>query len=606
MAVMHKMRENMQVILFFLLIMFLASMTIGGLVGGANILDLLTGKKKDTVMVVNEQQISYDQYNQARQNQLENYRQQNNQEPTGYQLQQFETQLYQGIIVDVLKQQAVQELGLNATNDEVKYFMLTNPHPIITMDQNFQNDKGEFDPSKYQAALSNPEADNFWMYKEQQLRMFLPYEKLERELKSTIRITDAELKDEYKKKNEKVKVKYIAFENSKYTIADNQISDDEIKTYYHKHSTEFKNDEQRKIRFALFSNQASAKDSSDVRDQVLALLDSTKHGSDFAKLAELYSDDPGSASKGGDLGFFGRNAMVKPFEDAAFAAKKGDIVGPIETVNGLHIIKIEDKRVENNEEQVSARHILLKFKASRDTEDAAREQADYFEKEAADNGFASAAVLNKVKIDSTTYFQINGFIPGLGVQERVATRAFHQKPGVVSKVYFIDGRGYVVFEVSGIKPAAIQPLEEVKARILTQLRKDKQLVRAKADAEALRAKTATPEQFESAAASQALTVKETDFFTIDGYIPAIGRDPKFTGAAFNLKPYELSQPVEGAQGYYLLLGVARQEYDAKLFVANKDNLKKDAMQRKLQMVYSDWLANMKAKSKIDDLRYKFY
>jgi foldase protein PrsA len=81
-----------------------------------------------------------------------------------------------------------------------------------------------------------------------------------------------------------------------------------------------------------------------------------KAGEDFAKLATENSQDPGSAANGGDLGYFGKGKMVPEFETAAFAANVGDIVGPVKTVYGYHIIKITDKK----DGQVKASHILIK------------------------------------------------------------------------------------------------------------------------------------------------------------------------------------------------------------------------------------------------------
>ncbi len=86
------------------------------------------------------------------------------------------------------------------------------------------------------------------------------------------------------------------------------------------------------------------------------LLTKAKAGEDFAKLATEYSGDPGSAAKGGDLGYFGKGKMVPEFEKAAFDAKVGDIVGPVKSVYGYHIIKITDKKGD----EVKASHILIK------------------------------------------------------------------------------------------------------------------------------------------------------------------------------------------------------------------------------------------------------
>ncbi|MCG6966809.1 MAG: peptidylprolyl isomerase [Chromatiaceae bacterium] len=75
------------------------------------------------------------------------------------------------------------------------------------------------------------------------------------------------------------------------------------------------------------------------------LLDRLKAGADFAQLAKEYSEDPGSARKGGDLGFFEKDRMVKPFAEAAFALRKpGDLSGIVETQFGLHIIRLTERR----------------------------------------------------------------------------------------------------------------------------------------------------------------------------------------------------------------------------------------------------------------------
>lgn len=95
------------------------------------------------------------------------------------------------------------------------------------------------------------------------------------------------------------------------------------------------------------------------RRKAEAVLAEARQGLQFGELAKKYSDDPGSAQKGGDLEFFGRGAMVKPFEDAVFAMTEGDIRGPVESDFGFHIIKLTGIRNEKDSEQRRASHILI-------------------------------------------------------------------------------------------------------------------------------------------------------------------------------------------------------------------------------------------------------
>ncbi len=129
-------------------------------------------------------------------------------------------------------------------------------------------------------------------------------------------------------------------------------SDKEIDEYLSKHPEIVEADEKRK------AGEAEA------RGKAEDVLKRARGGEDFAALAKQYSSDPGSKDKGGDLDWFGRGQMVKPFEDAAFALKDGEISDIVETPFGFHVIKVEGHRTENGasgqpEEQVHARHILI-------------------------------------------------------------------------------------------------------------------------------------------------------------------------------------------------------------------------------------------------------
>ncbi|HEX8557627.1 MAG TPA: peptidylprolyl isomerase [Pyrinomonadaceae bacterium] len=100
------------------------------------------------------------------------------------------------------------------------------------------------------------------------------------------------------------------------------------------------------------------------RAKVEGLLARVRAGEDFAKLADEFTEDPSGKGRGGELGWFGRGMMVKPFEDAAFALKQGEVSGVVETQFGFHIIKVDERRAQGGADEVRARHILIRYGAS--------------------------------------------------------------------------------------------------------------------------------------------------------------------------------------------------------------------------------------------------
>ena len=106
------------------------------------------------------------------------------------------------------------------------------------------------------------------------------------------------------------------------------------------------------------------------REKIETLLKRARSGESFEALANEATEDPSGRGRGGDLGWFGRGQMVKPFEDAAFALREGEVSGVVETVFGYHIIKLEERRAQtapgagSANDQVRARHILIRYNAA--------------------------------------------------------------------------------------------------------------------------------------------------------------------------------------------------------------------------------------------------
>ncbi len=125
-----------------------------------------------------------------------------------------------------------------------------------------------------------------------------------------------------------------------------QVTDKEVRDYYNKHKSEFMQPEQVRARHILIKVPANAdkKQWEKAKKKAIEVRAKLIKGESFSKLAQKYSDDPGSKARGGDLGFFSKGQMVPEFEKAAFSLKKGEISQPVKTTFGYHIIKVEAKK----------------------------------------------------------------------------------------------------------------------------------------------------------------------------------------------------------------------------------------------------------------------
>ena len=167
---------------------------------------------------------------------------------------------------------------------------------------------------------------------------------------SKVTLTDADLETYYKANQPLFQAPEQA--NIEYAVLDIEaikkgitVSDEELKSYYEQNQARLATQEERRASHILITSPkgAPAAERDKAKAKAQALLDAIKKApATFAEVAKANSQDPGSAVKGGDLDFFARGAMVKPFEDAAYALKKGDISGLVESDFGFHIIQLTD------------------------------------------------------------------------------------------------------------------------------------------------------------------------------------------------------------------------------------------------------------------------
>lgn len=334
-----------------------------------------------------------------------------------------------------------------------------------------------------------------------------------------------------------------------------------------------------------------------VAEQVLARV---RGGEDFAKVAQEVSEDKGSASRGGDLDYFTRGRMVKPFEDAAFAAAVGSIVGPVESQFGYHIIKVTDKKTESLEYS----EIEIAYTVSPQTKKALLRQA-YSVAQQLENGEnidSLAKRLGKQAIESVFFDNTQPFLGSMEVTQF----AFGHKVGDVSRPFELRFYGYTIVQVSAVREKGIKPLEDVRDEIRQRLMSWKRVAQLKERAEKLAA------QLQQAGTLEAVRTIDTTLrvfsaarVTEQGQLPT-GADVAIAVEAFKQPVGKISPALRGEAGYYIVLVREKHPADPNNRQAGIEAIARRKRQEALQNAFFTWLNNLRQQAEIEDYRAEIF
>ncbi|TDD99237.1 peptidylprolyl isomerase [Flavobacterium cellulosilyticum] len=262
----------------------------------------------------------------------------------------------------------------------------------------------------------------------------------------------------------------------------------------------------------------------------------------FLMLAFTASDDS-SAQQGGDLGFFGPNQMVKPFNDFVFNNPIGK-VGLVETPFGFHIIKITDKQ-----DGVRLATVAQKVEASESTSDKVFTQATKFEMDAADKDFNKVAAEMKLTVAPpvTAKAMDESFGP-LGNQRNIVRWAFESgtDTGAVKR-FEVANLGHVIAKLKKVNAEGLMTVEAVRSYV-------EPILKNKKKAELIKAKMSGTSLAAIAKATGSTVQQATDVTMMNPTLAGgVGQEPKVVGNAFALATGKLSAPIEGNTGVYVVL-----------------------------------------------------
>ena len=598
---MTKMREFSKIFIIMVAVAFIALMVFEW---GANYTS--QSRRRDVVGEVNGKKLTYSEFNKLFQQVYQEEKARTGKESfSDDDLQKLRDQVWERFIQQTLFEEEMKRLGIAVSDSEVVYQIMNYPLDDFKRHPAFQTN-GVFDMQKYRAALGNPNIP--WMQIEQIYRQQIPYVKLQNIITNSVRVSDEEILDDFEKNNIKVKVEYLGVNSFQFISDSLKVSDEEIKNFYDEHKEDFTQQERRAISYVKFEIKTTKEDTQAVMQEFESIKRRLAAGENFNDLALEYSEDPSVKKNKGELGYFGKGDMVKPFEEAAFKAKVGEVVGPIQTQYGFHLIKVEDKKVEDGKLKVKVSHILMKVHPAPSRVEEVENNARLFAEDAKTNGFFNQAKTMGYQVKETALFPKEGdFIPGIGNHAAVKAFVFAAELNEVSNIYHIND-GYIVVTVTKIEPKGYRPLESVKPIIVNRIRTQKAKELARAYIEKFSDRVKAGEDFAKIAESdpqKKLRHDITPLFSRASTVPGIGFSVEFNATAFTLKPGEISDLVETTRGYYYLKLLEKTAFDSTAFAAQKEAIRNRLLNEKKNKIFTSWYENLKAKAEIIDNRKMF-
>ncbi len=588
MALMRTMHANAKWVFYILAISFVAWLAVGQVMS-------ILGPSGNVVLRVNGREYQINEYQQRVQVATEQYRQQTGAAPmTREDEQQIGDQVINQMVQETLLQQEYRRLGIRVSDDEVREIAATSPPPEVMRDPQFQTDS-QFDIRKWQQFLRTTTDRQLLAQIETMYRDQIPRIKLAQYLTADVYISDAKLWRIYKDQHDSVTIASLAI--WPYAIPDSSpISDAEIDAYVAKHPDDFKRPAIAFVRFVALPRLPNAADSAAARAHVARVRAELARGAKFEDVAKRESSDTVSGHRGGDLGWVKKD---DPSFDAQFRAgmrnlKPGQVSAPVATQFGFHLIRIDQIKGDS----VKVRHILMPVSLQGAHLEQVEARADTLERIAAERTsptvLDSAARRLALQV-SPTYQVIQGerFNLGRYVIPDVSVWAFEAPIGETSPV--IEGQAaYYVFRLDSLAPAGVPPIAQIRDRVSSVVRIDKQkaLARRRADSLATLLKAA-PDLTGAQRFAPFTRLRPPSY---------LGREPVLVGTAFGLRMGERSGVIEGEGGYFIIQSLWRKLADSTAWLKQRDAQRTQLRQAVQQARIQQYLDGLRAKAKIVDRR----
>jgi len=428
----------------------------------------------------------------------------------------------------------------------------------------------------------------------------------QQDIASQVKPTDAELRAFYEKSKqqyvnsipEKRKLAYIPIDQAKLPNPP-KVTAEDLQSYYNSHQDQFRVPESVTVSHILIRTPPPGADGkvdpkavAEARAKAEDILKQLKAGADFATLAKKYSQDPGSADKGGFLGPITRGRTVPEFEKTAFATPKGQISGIIQTDYGFHILRVDDKTDAHVRTLAEAKPEIEPVIARDKAKAAAEALAHAVETDARANGMEKAAKSHDLQLVDIGYVSRSQSLPGVGNAQDFMDAVFSAKP-MAPPTSVATSQGYAIFQVNDVKPPSTPTYEEVKDRVVQQFKTDRARTMLTQKTQELSDRAKALHNLRAAAKEVGATLHTSEFVNSQGQVPDIGSLAGPAGQIFSMKPGEISGPIKTAQGGAVMMLVDKQEPSMADFDKQKDEITQKLIQQKQGEMFELYLSNLR-------------
>jgi len=386
---------------------------------------------------------------------------------------------------------------------------------------------------------------------------------------------------------EKRKVKYAVVDLAK-ADAGVQVTQDDLKAYYSDHRDQYRTPEQVKVSHILIKTPLPGADGkvdekgvAEAQHRAEDLLKQLKGGAKFEDLATKYSEDPGSAKKGGSIDWIGKGQTVPEFEKAAFSLPKGQISDLVKSSYGFHIIRVDDKQEAHVKTLDEVKDLIEPVLKHQKGQALAQKQAQALLQQAGKIGLDAAAAQAGVPVITSDFVARKDQLPGLGPASQFMDALFSAKENSAPDVA-PAAQGIAVFQLLAIKPASTPTLEEIHSKVEEEFKNERSNLLLTQKIQELSDRAKAEHDLKKAAKELGATVKTSDYVLPDGQVPDLGSMSGQAAVAFNMKAGEISGPINSGTNAVVLAVLDNQAPAEADYAAKRDQIRDGLLQSKQQ------------------------